>query len=308
MISRSRAFIAIVAIMFCNGAFAQAKSNEPIKAIHISGRIASTTGAPISGLTVTLRNVTGGDQPLQDNKVITDEKGVFAFGAARGVEYQAFLDVTQETKMGIGTIEIAEGQDVALGEIVLEFTPKNEPVVHFTGPVQIKDIPSMPHSDGHFAQASKAATIAAIYIPCAAVANEFCTGGTAHIILSDGKEVQPTTQKDQVDCSDPFISEDNRTAGWLVEDDYCCASYPIALGLMVYRPGKPLRGFQGDGRTIFIWHFVAGGKQVAFYQDFLHGNSWAHYELRDIETGHLLGKWDGDKTSKTPAWVKRLVW
>jgi hypothetical protein len=31
-----------------------------------------------------------------------------------------------------------------------------------------------------------------------------------------------------------------------------------------------------------------------------------HYELRDVETGRLLDKWDGDLTAKAPKWMRGM--
>jgi hypothetical protein len=126
-----------------------------------------------------------------------------------------------------------------------------------------------------------------------------------HIVLNDGREVQPPKEKDQVGSSHPSISEDKRVVGWLVDYDNCCTSYPLSLKLIVYRIGKPSCKFEGDGRGIFGWHFVGGGKQVAFYQDFPHGNSVPHYELRDVETCRLL-KVQDDDSPKSPAWVNEF--
>ena len=270
------------------------KSDKPIDAVHISGRIVASTGAPIPDRTVTFRNVTTNGR-LQDSKLKTDEKGIFAFSLARRVVYQVSLTVAEDPLLfrGIGTIEVVEGQDVAMGNIVLEFSPRSEPIVHLVGPIQIRE-----------PQTEKATSIAAVYIACSDVPNEFCAGGTVHIVHGDGKEVQPPTDKEQVGSSSALISEDNHAAGWLVDYGNCCTSYPLFLKLMIYRPGKPLLGFKGDGRAIFDWHFVAGGKRVAFYQDFPHGTPVQHYELRDIATSRLIDKWDGDPTSKSPKWVK----
>jgi hypothetical protein len=302
-----RSVVALVAAALGTGAFAQVTSGEPINAVHISGRIVASTGAPIQDRTVTFRNVTTNGR-LQDSKLKTDDKGIFDFSLARGVVYQVSLTVAEDPLLfrGIGTIEVVQGQDVAMGDIVLEFSPRNEPIVHLVGPVQIKEPVPMPSLTGTSMQIAKARSIAAVYVACSDVPNEFCAGGMVHIVHGDGKEVQPPTDKEQVGSSSALISEDKRAAGWLVDYGNCCTSYPLSMKLMIYRPGKPLRGFKGDGRAIFDWHFVAGGKWVAFYQDFPHGTPVQHYELRDIATSRLIDKWDGDLTSKSPEWVKGL--
>ena len=282
------------------------KSGEPIDAVHISGRIVASTGAPIPDRTVTFRNLKTNGR-LQDSKLKTDENGMFAFSLARGVVYQVNLTVAEDPLLfrGIGTIDVVEGQDVAMGDIVLEFSPRGEPIVQLVGPIQIKEPVSMPSLIGTSMPTSKATSIAALYIACSPVPNEYC-GGTVHIVHGDGKEVQPPTDEEQVGSSSALISEDKQAAGWLVNYGNCCTSYPLSLKLMIYRPGKPLREFKGDGRAIFDWHFVAGGKLVAFYQDFPHGTPAQHCELRDIATSRLIDKWDGGPTSKSSEWAKGL--
>jgi hypothetical protein len=126
------------------------------------------------------------------------------------------------------------------------------------------------------------------------------------MILSDGTDVQPPAEKNQVGGSDPFVSQDRMAAGWLADFDNCCTSYPSSLNLVVYRPGKSSCKFEGNVGTILRWHFVADGKYVAFFQDFAHFASAPHYELRDVETCRLLDKWDDDDTKKLPAWANEL--
>jgi len=151
--------------------------------------------------------------------------------------------------------------------------------------------------------------IAGVYRACDAEHNEYCEHNALHILLNNGEDLLAPASKDrisgegQVGVESPLISEDRRVVGWLAEYDECCQSYPISLELVVYRPGKPLREFTGDGRGIFEWHLLDEGMQAAFYQDFTHGNSVPHYELRDIETGKLIDQWDGDGDRKSPAWV-----
>jgi hypothetical protein len=231
---------------------------------------------------------------------------MFTFSATKSNLYEVSISVTNELFMGIGTIEIAEGQDVSMGDIVLDFSPRQEPIVHFSGPIQIKGLPSTPSSGGKSGLVPIVPSIAAIYIACSAVPKEFCSGGTVHIVLGDGTEILPSMGKDQVGGSSASISSDRQAAGWLADYGNCCSSDPISLGLIIYRPQKPLLKFQGDGRGIFNWSFVAGGRQIAFFQDFAHFGSEPHCELREVRTGRLISKWDGEITQKSPIWVKKI--
>jgi hypothetical protein len=76
--------------------------------------------------------------------------------------------------------------------------------------------------------------------------------------------------------------------------------------LVVYRPGKPLSRFTGDGRAIFGWKFARASSQVELYQDYQHGDPVKRFDLRDVETGRLIGKWDAEITAISPAWTRGL--
>jgi hypothetical protein len=129
--------------------------------------------------------------------------------------------------------------------------------------------------------------------------------GSIHLLYSDGSDVKPRKEKGQVNSSSPQVAEDRQTVGWLVEYPNCCTSYPISLTLVIYRSGKVIRRFS-DGMLIAKWHFVKGGKNVAFYTDTVHGGFAPHYELRNVQTGTLLDKWDGDLRATSPGWTKEL--
>ena len=132
------------------------------------------------------------------------------------------------------------------------------------------------------------------------------TDGQVHIVHSDGQDVLPTKEKDQVSVASAVVAENRLAAGWLVEYENCCTSYPIPMTLVLYRPGKPLLRI-GNGMMISDWHFDAGGKQVAFSTTTVHGDLAPHYELRDTQTGRLIAKWDGHLNRKSPAWATRLT-
>jgi hypothetical protein len=129
--------------------------------------------------------------------------------------------------------------------------------------------------------------------------------GQIHVIDSGGREFVAPKEKDQVSVAAPLLAENRLAAGWLVESGNCCTSYPIALMLVIYRPGKLLQRL-GNGMMICDWNFEAGGKQVAFSTNTVHGDLAPHYELRDTQTGRLIAKWDGPLNRKSPTWAARL--
>ena len=129
--------------------------------------------------------------------------------------------------------------------------------------------------------------------------------GSIHIIYSDRKDIKPHKEKGQVACSSPHVAEDQRTAGWLVEYSNCCTSYPIPLTLVIYKSGRVIQRF-GNGMLIANWHFLKGGEKVAFYTNTVHGDLAPHYELRNVQTGALLDKWDGILSGNSPEWATEL--
>lgn len=304
MHSSLKGLVATAAILLSIQAFGQGAPRTPNDSVRIWGRLVTPSGAPVPDRTVTFRNQVI-NEPLQDSKVVTDERGVFAFSGVKGKQYEVSITVTDELFIGIGTIEIAEGHDVSMGDIVFEFSLR-EPVVHFSGPIQIKGLLSTRSSSGVSSLTPTPRSIAAVYVACSAIPKEYCSGGTVHIVLDDGTDVLPPTDKDQIGGSSASITKDRRAAIWLADYGNCCTSYPLSMELIVYKPGKPLQKFKGDSRGIFNWQFVAEGRQFAFFQDVAHGPGNPHCELRDVETGRLISKWDGEITQKSPTWVRRI--
>ena len=134
-------------------------------------------------------------------------------------------------------------------------------------------------------------------------------GGQLRIQTKDGREIVPRKEPDQVAFDKAAISPDGHAVGWLAQYPNCCTSYPIPLKLVIYASGK-LRTFTGSGLPVWRWRFQAGGKQVSFEQETVHGGIGVHYELRDITTGRLIAKYDPkpppDATGDPPKWVAEL--
>ena len=130
--------------------------------------------------------------------------------------------------------------------------------------------------------------------------------GQLHISTKHKREIVPKKDRDQVSFDKAQISPDGHAVGWLALYRNCCTSYPIALKLVVLLNGEE-RSYTGNGLVIARWCFWAGGKQVAFEQETVHGGMGVHYELRDLETGQLADKYDPDvdpgSVTKPPRWV-----
>jgi hypothetical protein len=125
------------------------------------------------------------------------------------------------------------------------------------------------------------------------------------IVYSDGKELQPPKEEDQVSCDYFAVAEDKQTAGWLVDYQNSSTSYPIPMTLVIYRSGKVIRKIS-NGFVIGRWYFLDKGKQVAFYTNTVHGDRAPYYELRDIQSNKAIDKWQGQLTEKSPQWARRL--
>jgi hypothetical protein len=112
----------------------------------------------------------------------------------------------------------------------------------------------------------------------------------------------------------PVISGDGRAVGAQAMFGNCCTSYDIPLQLVIRAAGK-IHRFEGR-LAIFDWHFVDGGKRVAFSQQTVHFACSVHWELRDIATERLLASSDIPEpcgqipeppNMNVPKWVSGVV-
>ena len=129
--------------------------------------------------------------------------------------------------------------------------------------------------------------------------------GQLHILTADQREIVPPKDTDQVGFSLPAISEDREAVGWLALYPNCCTSYPIPLKLVVYAKGQ-VHTFTGADLPVWKWRFEAGGAQVAFEQETVHGGFGVHYELRDIASDRLLDQFEPTDSGPLPGWVRAL--
>jgi hypothetical protein len=138
-------------------------------------------------------------------------------------------------------------------------------------------------------------------------------GGALRIVTGDGRVIVLPKEPEQVDCDLVAISSDGRSVGWLARYPNGSTSYPIPLKLVVYS-GSKLRTYAGNELPVWRWHFTAGGKQIAFEQETVHGGRGVHYELREVASGRLLAEYSPiagpddqpDPNQRTPKWVSEL--
>ena len=138
------------------------------------------------------------------------------------------------------------------------------------------------------------------------VATGIDPSGQLYITTKRHREITPMKEADQVGFARPEIAPDGRAVGWLAMYSSPDTDYPLPLKLVVYDDGEQ-RAFKGTGLPIKRWCFEAGGKQVAFEQETVHGGIDAHYELRDVVTGDLVEKFDPDPNADMPAKPPRWV-
>lgn len=137
--------------------------------------------------------------------------------------------------------------------------------------------------------------------------------GSLRIVTGDGRAIVLKKEPEQVDFDQVAISPDGRSVGWLARYPNGATSYPIPLKLVVYSSGR-LRAYTGSNLPVWQWHFTAGGKQIAFEQETVHGGLGVHYELHDVASGRLVAQYspmvgpDGqpEPNQKAPGWVLEL--
>lgn len=111
------------------------------------------------------------------------------------------------------------------------------------------------------------------------------------IIVPRGGHAKPGgSSGPQTAFGQPVVSDDHRAVGAQALFENCCTSYDVPLQLVIRSGGKTHR-FEG-GLAIFDWHFVDGGRRVAFSQQTVHFACSVHWELRDIASEQLLARAD----------------
>lgn len=137
--------------------------------------------------------------------------------------------------------------------------------------------------------------------------------GRLVITSSRGTIVVPR-EGEQTSFGKPIVSPARTAVGAQAEFRNCCTSYDIPLQLVVYANGTVHR-FTGIGLPIFKWHFDDDGTRVAFGQEPVHFGCSIHYELRDIQSEHLLdsadipepcGQVPTPQAVRIPKWVADL--
>ena len=126
--------------------------------------------------------------------------------------------------------------------------------------------------------------------------------GQLHILLASGRQILPPRLPYQVAFSNPLLSRDHRTVGWLA--DYSGDSYPYSGALVLYRFDHLLRKFSAK-QTFWSWRFANGDRDVAYCDGPTHGGA-SECDLRSLKSGNLLARWIPNDKADPPAWAKDL--
>jgi hypothetical protein len=132
--------------------------------------------------------------------------------------------------------------------------------------------------------------------------------GQLHIVLNSKVEIQPLKAPGQVSFSDPAISTDRRTVGWLEEYPdptityYAGATLPFRL--VIYRTGRVLHTFTTE-QVFWDWQFQDGGKRIAYSIGPTHGGA-AECVLRDVDSGDTVAHWWVKQGRQPPSWAQKL--
>jgi hypothetical protein len=125
--------------------------------------------------------------------------------------------------------------------------------------------------------------------------------GLAHVVDAEGKDIIFPKEQGQVAADSENLSTDKQSAGWLIEEDNCCTSYPIPTSLLVFRNGKKHR--LGTGQMIYDWCFIKRGKEVALSSGPVHNPDGQDVLRFDTESGKLLQEWNGGLEDSRPDWA-----
>jgi hypothetical protein len=108
-----------LAVLSATG-YGQAKPDEPIKPVHISGRVVFPGGGVESGFYVKIARIEPGG-PVSQPAVLIDSRGVFTFSGSLGATYR--ISLGPQVKTPAKMIQITSEKDVDVGDMAFEYCP-----------------------------------------------------------------------------------------------------------------------------------------------------------------------------------------
>jgi len=126
--------------------------------------------------------------------------------------------------------------------------------------------------------------------------------GLAHV-ERNGRDRAISNELGQVAVEDLKVASD--AVGWLVEQNNCCTSYPVATSLVIFAAGRK-RVFY-ERQMIYDWYFLGNGEQVALSIGPTHAGPIPHFLLYDTHSGRTLQEWWGSQSNEPiPLWATGL--
>ena len=139
--------------------------------------------------------------------------------------------------------------------------------------------------------------------------------GNLRIVTANHKTIIIRKAEGQTQFEDLSIASDHTAVGALdYYDNHGITSYDIPLDLTVYAKGK-IVFFDGHGLMITSgphgWHFVDGGRRVAYGTTTVHGNCSVNWELWEIAPKRLVAEAtdkrecepNDSEASSRPIWI-----
>src|SRR5207302_1725906 len=105
-------------------------------------------------------------QSLDTSVLTTDRTGAFVFPAQAYDEYEFYITGpgAPPVLQALGKIEVSDGQDVEMGNIVLNIPLKHEPMGRLLGPVTVTPFSSEAASSTRSRLTTTAAGVAAVFV------------------------------------------------------------------------------------------------------------------------------------------------
>ncbi len=127
--------------------------------------------------------------------------------------------------------------------------------------------------------------------------------GLVHLVDGTRHDRTMAKETDQRAVSVPKVSADGRTAGWLVEEDNCCTTYPIATRLVLQNTRT--RHVISNGFMLYDWCF-ADNTKVAVASGTVHNMTREILGLYAAASGILLRQARRSLNSDRPKWARCL--
>lgn len=140
-------------------------------------------------------------------------------------------------------------------------------------------------------------------------------GATLSLQRHDGSKFVAPKFDDQDFFDKPAIASNFSYVGWLALFPDRGASYSQPLYLVILDWSNRVHRFQGKYGMVFGWCFTEDGRSVVYEYSFPHGTTPIGFDMRRIEDGKLLRRFelapiapkddeDAVLQAKTPRWAR----